>query len=80
MVHSEEAGTKLILSRFSYSLELKGEAFMDSNHSDPLFSIALNIYDNVNTYREIPGGEQELAWNPPKRQPHLVSAPSVLWD
>lgn len=69
MVPSEEAGTELILSRFSYSLELKGEGFVDSN-----------IYDNINTYREIPGGEQELALNPPKRQPHLVSAPSLLWS
>ena len=67
MVHSKEAGTELILSRFPNSLELKGETFVDSNHSDPLFSIALNIYDNVNTYREIPGGEQELTLNPPKR-------------
>lgn len=80
MVPSEEAGTELILSRFSYSLELKGEGFVDSNHSDPLFSIDLNIYDNINTYREIPGGEQELALNPPKRQPYLVSAPSLLWS
>lgn len=55
MVHSKEAGGGLILSRYPYAWEPKGEAFMDSNRPDPLFSIALNIDDNVNTHKEIPG-------------------------
>lgn len=79
MVHSKEAGGGLILSRYSYAWEPKGEAFTDSNHPDPLFSIALNIDDNVNTHKEVPGREREPGLTPTKRQPHLLSAPSLLW-
>lgn len=52
---------------------------MDSNHPDPLFSIALNINDNVNTHKEIlcRGARAWVETN--QRQPQLVSGLSLLW-
>lgn len=37
----------LTLSRYLHTFEPEGEVFMDSNHPDPLFNIAVNINDSV---------------------------------
>lgn len=66
MIHSNEPGRGLMLSRYSYTLEPE-DVFMDSNQPDPLFSIALSISDNVNTHKEYYVGEQQLGLNPSKR-------------